>query len=471
MTTTAPSSSDTGALIRQATQSVISGATRSSIDVDTLVAALVTAKTAGQAGMLSRKQTADNVELSAVGKLQAALASLQSALRGFTDGTALNALTVAVSGSGLKATVKTGAATGTYSVAVTNIATANKISSQAFARDASPGSGTLTVGVGSRTMQINVATGSSLASVAKAINAAADNPGVSAAIVTATDGQHLVLTARQTGAASTISISAGSGLSAKLNTSAFTQITAGKDAKFSIDGNTVTSASNTVEGALTGITLALTAEAVGTTQTVSVERDTTASTKAITDFVAAYNHYIATEKSLTWDASQPLASRAGPLLGDAMTNAITNRFGSLISGGVAVGGRTYSLSSIGIDLQHDGTLAVNATTLQKALAGAGSAVSALFNSTNGIGVKLNTFIDTYTRPSGTFDQRTRTLNADLGKLTDHMTQLKRYQDTLKAQYNAQFQALNVLMTTMQNNTRYLNQLFGGAGMPGTLHRR
>ncbi|WP_114810137.1 flagellar filament capping protein FliD [Paraburkholderia kururiensis] len=471
MTTTTSSSNDTAALIRQATQSIISGATRSSIDVDTLVSALVTAKTAGQSDMLGRKQSADNVELSAVGKIQAVLASLQSALRGFTDGTALNTLTATMSGNGLKATAATDAAPGTYSIAVNHLASANKISSQAFARDERLGAGTLTVGVGGRTMQIDVDAGSSLASLAKAINAATGNPGVSAAIVTASDGQHLVLTSKQTGAASAITISAGGGANTKLNTSSFRQITAGKDASLSIDGNTVSSASNTIEGALTGITLVLTGEAVGTTQTLSVTRDTAVSTKAITDFVAAYNGYIATEKSLTWDASQPVASRAGPLLGDAMTHAITNRLGSLMSGGVAVGGRTYSLSSVGIDLQHDGTLSVNTAKLQKALTEDSAAIPALFNPTNGVAVKLNTFIGTYTRPSGTLEQRTRALNADLGKVTNDMTQLKRYQDTLTAQYNAQFRALNVLMTTMQNNTRYLNQLFGGAGAAGTLNRR
>ena len=36
------------------------------------------------------------------------------------------------------------------------------------------------------------------------------------------------------------------------------------------------------------------------------------------------------------------------------------------------------------------------------------------------------------------------------------------------QYNAQFTALNTLMATMANNTRYLTQLFGGQNSAGAM---
>lgn len=474
-TSTASSSTDITSLLQQAAQSIISGSTKSSLDVNSLVSALVTAKTAAQSAQITNQSNSDNAELSAIGKIKSALSSLQTALSGLSDGTALSQLAVAVTGTGtgVNATVATngGAVAGNYTLAVTNIATANKISSQAYASGASLGSGTLTVGVGSNSMQINVSSTDTLASIASAINTANNNPGVSAAVITAADGQHLVLTSTQTGAANTVSVSAGAGLDSSLNTASFTQVSAGKDAQFSIDGNAITSASNTITSALTGVNIDISGASANSTQTISITNDTTASTKAINDFVTAYNNYITTETGLTWDSTQATGSQAGALLGDSMTNTITNGLGSLIAGGITVGGKTISLSSIGIDLQHDGTLSVDATTLQNALTSNSSAVAAVFNSTNGIGTTLNSFINTYTQTSGTIDQRTANLNTDLSNLSDQATQLTNYQSTLTDQYNAQFSALNTLMTTMQNNTAYLNQLFGGGGLSGSLNSK
>ena len=56
MTTTASSSTtDVTSLLAQAAQSIISGSTKSTLDVDSLVSALVTAKTAGQNATIVNK--------------------------------------------------------------------------------------------------------------------------------------------------------------------------------------------------------------------------------------------------------------------------------------------------------------------------------------------------------------------------------------------------------------------------------
>ena len=472
-TTTATSSSDITSLLQQAAQSIISGSTKSSLDVNSLVSALVTAKTAAQSTAITKKQTSDNAELSAIGKIKSTLSSLQTTLVGLSDGTALNQLAVAVSGTGVTATATPGkgAVAGNYTLVVNNIATANKISSQAYASGASLGSGTLTIGVGTGSMQINVSSTDTLSSIANSINTSGNNVGVSASVITAADGQHLVLSSTQTGQANAVTVTAGAGVDAGLNTSAFKQVTAGADASFSIDGNNITSATNTVTTALSGVTIDLSGASASSTQTISITNDTTASTKAINDFVTAYNAYISTETSLTWDPTQATGSQAGPLLGDSMTNTITNGLGSLMANGINVGGKTISLSSIGINLNHDGTLSVDSDALQTALTTNSTAVSAAFNTTNGIGQALNSFINTYTQTSGTIDQRTAALNTDLSNLSDQATQLTNYQSTLTTQYNAQFTALDTLMSQMQNNTQYLNQLFGGGGVSGTLNSK
>src|SRR6266702_1951256 len=178
---------------------------------------------------------------------------MTTTLTGLSDGTALNQLAVALGGTGTGVTATAdpskGAVAGNYTLAVTNIATANKISSQAYASGASLGTGTLTVGVGSSSMQISVASTDSLS-----------------------------------GVANNVTVSAGAGLDAGLNTASFTQVAAGKDATLSLDGNTITSASNTITSALTGVSIDISGASANSTQTISITNDTTASTKAINDF-------------------------------------------------------------------------------------------------------------------------------------------------------------------------------------------
>ncbi len=320
------------------------------------------------------------------------------------------------------------------------------------------------------TVTLDPKSDNTLSGLAAAINGGSGNPGVSASVVTAADGQHLVLTSTQTGAANAVKISAGVGVDPGLQTAAFKQVTAADDAKLTISGNAVTSPSNTVTSALNGVTLMLTPDAVGTTQTLTIATDDAAVTNTITNFVKQYNAWVSTASALTsYDAS---SKSAGPLLGDAMMNSAVNGIASLMSGGVTVDGTTYGLAQIGLDLQDNGTIKLDTSTLQTALAASPQSVAAIFNEKNGIGHALDSYINSYTQTSvGQIDQRTAALNSDLQRLEDQKTALTDYQNALTSQYTTQFGALNNVMSKMQTQTNYLNQLFGGDGNPGSLNRR
>ncbi|EUC21294.1 flagellar filament capping protein FliD [Paraburkholderia hospita] len=470
-TTSTGSSTDLSSQLAQAAQSIISGATSSTLDVDTLVQSLVTAKTAGQTTAITNKQASDTAEISAIGQIKSALSALQTAVAGFTDGSALSQVKATMSGSGITATPTTGAGPGTYSVNVSQIATASSFTSAGIASGTPLAAGTMTINLGSSSsMQVSVTAGESLSDVASSINKSGSNPGVNASVITSTDNtgsktQYLVITSTKTGLANSISVSTTNNSQLTTGSTGVSTV-AGQDAKLTINGLNVVSSSNTVDSALTGITLDVSQATLNTSQTLSVAVDTTAQTTAINNFVTAYNSFKSTISGLTsYDTS---SSTAGPLLGDAMTNTISNGLASLVSSGVTSSGATYSLSSIGIDLQPDGTLVADSTKLQTALTSNSATVNALFNSVNGMGAKLDDFANTYTQSSGTIDQRTSALQTDLNNLSDQQTQLTNYQDTLTTQYNAQFTALNNLMAQMQNNTRYLTQLFGGQSSAGTL---
>jgi flagellar hook-associated protein 2 len=457
--------------IQQAAQSILSGATGSTLDVNTLVAALVTGNTAGRAAAIARQQQTDNAILSSLGAVKSVLSALKTSLEGLADGSIFSQFAATTTGKGIVATTSTGAAAGSYSVYVEQLASANQISSKPVAHDATLGTGTLTIGVGDASTTIDIdSNNNTLSGIAAAINASAHNPGVTAAVVKGSDGEHLVLTSKQTGAANTVTVSGTNGLDAGLATANFKQVTTAQDAKLTVSGNPVTSASNVVKDALGNVTLALSSAAVGTTQTITVESDPSAITKAVQGFATAYNAWVSTQKQLSgYDAA---SNQAAPLLGDSMLNAAVNGLSRILASGVTVDGKTYSLGQIGLDLKHDGTLDFSASKLQSTLTSNPGIVSSVFNAKIGIGQQLDKMLGDYTLTTvGQVDKRTASINEELKSLTKQQGELATYQQTLTAQYNAQFTALNRLLTSLNNSKTYLNALFGGNGAAGTLNKR
>ncbi|TPB78179.1 flagellar hook protein FliD [Burkholderia pseudomallei] len=497
---TSTTQQQTNSALQQAAQSIISGSTgNSSMDVNSLVTALVNAKTAGQGAALSTSIATDQTTLSALGTLKAALTALQAGIGSPSDGTPTQKFTATATGTGLTATTGAGAVAGSYSVAVTQIATSQTLSSGAFNATQQLGTGTLTLSVGGKSTSISIdSTNNTLSGIAAAINSASNNPGVTATIVTGTDGAHLVLRSASTGAANVINVgvsnlSGDNGLSSLAVTStasttggqstirsggsvAWSQSTSAQDAEFTVGGIAASSASNAVSGAIAGVTLNLTQAAVGATQTLNVTTDTTAQATAITNVVNLYNTVITTMSSLSSLSGAGTSSQsAGPLLGDSTLNMIRNSLARVVGAGVTTGGSTTSLASIGIKFadgssssQTDGALTIDTAKLNAALQNSPSTVAALFNSTNGIGAQLNTTIQNYVQTGGVFDTRSNALNQDLKSLAQQQTRLASYASQLTSQYNAQFTALNTLMAQMNSNSNYLTQLFGGSNSSGAM---
>ncbi|CAL8475489.1 flagellar filament capping protein FliD [Caballeronia sp. S22] len=501
-TSTSGTTVDPNSAVQQAAQSIISGSTNSTMDVNSLVSALVNAKVAGQTAALTNKQTADNTQLTAVGSLKSVLSLLQSSLSKLADGTSMSSFTATSDGKGLTASTTTGAVAGSYAVNVTNIASAQSLTSGVFSTTDNLGSGTMTIKVGNKQSTITLdSSNNTLSGIANAINSASDNPGVTATIVNGTDGAHLVLRSSSTGLANAINIGVtpdASSTNSPINklavtssttttdpapndpnstitvpehttidgTNGWKQTTSGVDAHLTVAGTAITSASNSIKGAITGLNMSLTSDSVGTTQNLTIGQDISGQKTTIDAFVTAYNNFITTAASLTsYDST---ASSQGALLGDSMMNAIKNTISSTISKGIGSGTNQVNLASIGITLQPDGTLKTDEDALTDALTNSTSTVAQLFNSSNGVAAQLNTSLTSYLATGGLIDTRTTALNADLKSISDQQTQLTSYTQQLTTQYNTQFTALNTLMSQMQTQSSYLTQLFGGTNSAGAM---
>ena len=459
----------TNPVVSVASNTSAGGAGGSVIDVSTLVSQLVAATKAPQEAVINSETQSVTAQISSVGTLKSALSTFQASLSPLATTSAFDAVSATSSNTtAFTASADSSATLGSYSVTVTQLAQAQQlVSATAWSAggSATVGTGTLQISLGSTNFTVSIGSANDTVSgIAAAINAATGNPGVEASVVTGTGGAHLVLTSSLTGTANTIAVTetdGGSGLSTLTygtgNTANYTQQTAAQDANLSIAGVSYTSASNTVTGALSGVTLNL----LGTTSsaaTLTVATNTTAVQANVQAFVAAYNVMQGTFTSLgSYNAT---TGTAGPMLGDALLSNTQNQLRSTLYGVVNTGSATYnSLASIGITTNSDGTLSVNTATLSAALTSNFSAVSQLFSGASGVASSLNSQITTDLTAGGPIDSRSQTLVKQENTLTQRSNQLNQQMSALTASLTQQYSTLNALLSSLQSTSSYLSQAF------------
>lgn len=453
-TTSTSSSSSTTPTSGTGSAVLSSAGIGSGLDVNSIVTALVNAKKAGPQAQITDRQTQTNATLAGLASLQGGLTSLQSALSKLTLTSTFQSFGATLADTTVgSATTLSSAQPGNYSLVVNNLAAAQKRASSAYGATTAVGDGTLTLAVGSNSVDVAVSATDTISDIAAKINGASGNPGVEATVVNGANGAQLLLSSAKTGVANGFTVTAGSGSSSGLSTLATQLNTAGaneaKDASLSLDGIAITSASNSVSGAIDGVTLNLTA--AGST-TLTVTRDNSAATDAVQGFVDAYNSYQQTVGTLSsYDST---TGQAGILLGDTTLNSVQRQISGVLSSKVA-GNSIGSLAVLGITRQADGTLALDSSKLSAALSSNPSAVQDLFSGTNGYATKLNSSLDGFTSSSGVIATRQQSLNDSLTKLGTQQTQLDQRMSVYQQQLLDQYNALDTLMSQLNNTSSYL----------------
>lgn len=139
---------------------------------------------------------------------------------------------------------------------------------------------------------------------------------------------------------------------------------AASDTKATVNGIDVTSSTNTISGAITGVTI----NAIKTgSSTLAVNKDTAALTTSVNGFVKAYNDLNNQFTSLGGYNEE--TKTGGPLLGDStlrnLQATIRRQMTASLTG--LQGTSLTSLSQIGIAFQKDGSLVLDNSKLQKAI--------------------------------------------------------------------------------------------------------
>jgi len=449
-TTTGTTDSSTGS----GSGLITSAGIGSNLDVNTIVTALVNAKQSGPQAQITQQATQTSATLTGLASLQTALSSLQSALAALTQTSTFSSFNATLADTTIgTASTMSNAQAGSYTLDVTQLATAQKRSSDAYDKTAAIGSGTLTIGVGTDSLDLSVSATDTLSDIAANINKASGNPGVTATVVYGAGGAQLLLSSSKTGVANGFTISASGDSSAGLGALASQLATAGgneaQDAKLSLDGIAITSASNSVSGAIDGVTINL--AQTGSTQ-LTVSQDNSAATTAVQNFVSAYNSYVGTVGTLSsYDAT---SGTAGVLLGDTTLTSVQRQIAAVLGGRVA-GNAIGSLAALGVTRQPDGTMSLDDSRLASALGSNPDAVRDLFTGTNGYATQLNATLTTFTSSDGVLATRQQSLNDSLTKLDTQQTQLNARMAVYQAQLLKQYTALDTMMSQLNNTSSYL----------------
>ena len=240
---------------------------------------------------------------------------------------------------------------------------------------------------------------------------------MTASVVNDASGSRLALVSTNSGAASNFTVSNGSGLT-------FTQANTGQDASLTVDGIPIDSASNTVTGAVGGLTFNLSGAAPGTQVTINVAPDSTQVTQAINSFVTAYNKVIGdvnAEYTVTNNQEGPLAG--DPILGNLQS--VMLGAGSYTNGS----GVVSTLGALGISMNNDGTLTVDSSQLTDAVQNNFNAVQGFLQGTssNGFASSLNTQLNTLVDPvSGAFTVDLQSISAENTDLQNQVNDFQTY---------------------------------------------
>jgi flagellar hook-associated protein 2 len=385
----------------------------SGLDLGTLVSGLIEAERAPTENRLNLKQQNITTELSAFGLLRSSLSQFQSSLSGLQSSSVFNAKAITASDTEVFSTsVESFADLGSYSVEVSALAKTQSLATSAAtafsAVDDVIGSGTLTIQFGTTTtvpysftpdsgkpsqvIEVSTANGNDTVSgLRDYINN--NDFGVQASIVDdGINGYRLVMTSESTGAANSMQLTVtgdtdgnnnnNSGLSQlAFNDSAqssMLQTVAAQDAALTINGLDITRDTNSIVGAINGVTLDLLKADVNNIVNLEVKENRAEVTASITGFVDAYNELTKNIDTLT--AYDPETGAGSALIGDFTVRSISSQIRRVLFGSISgLQGNIKSLVDVGITTNSNGTLDVDSTKLNDALLNYGSEVEALFS--------------------------------------------------------------------------------------------
>lgn len=434
----------------------------SGLDLSGLLKQLNAAESQKLVPILEQK-SAQQTKISAYGRLQSAMDRVQTSIAALNDASTFKQQKSTVTGDGVLATAGETANAGRYEITVSQLARAGSAASNSVALDQelTTADTMLTLNFGAGTTQtsydVNIAAGSTLADVRDQINANKE-AGVTASIVNDGTGYRLALSSKESG--EDASIVGFSGL-ASLTMDAAT-VRAGQDAELNVNGITITSKTNKVEGAIQGVTLDLVAASPDPV-TLTIERDEASLRETIDEFVKNYNEMKSTVGRMT--AYNGEGETSGELVGDRTVRTIEDRLRRDITDNLGTGDISR-LSQLGIAIDERGRLTVDEDKLDDAVANNPEGLSTFFagdTEEGGFAGRLNATLEAITAEDGVIQSSVTSAEQRVDSLDVRKLRMEASIERSTERYRKQFGQLDGLIAQMNSMSSYLSQQFSMLG--------
>ena len=461
----------------------------SGLDINSMVTQLVALERRPLEAMRTQASKLQT-QVSSYGKMQSLFSTLQDRANALNASTLWNRST-AKSGdeTSVMAIGDSGAAAGNYSVSVQKLAKGQTaVSETGFAAATDTvGAGTVRIEIGTwggiplgfsgklgaASVDVSISATDSLSTVRDKINAA--NAGVTASIVTDANGSRLALRSTATGVengfrVTTTDVGDGSNNdNAGLSRLAYdpaggatgmrsTQTAANAEA--TVNGIAVSSPSNELKDTLEGVTLTL-RKVTTADVSVDVSTDRDSVEKAVRDFADSYNAlstYISAQTR--YDDTTKVA---GTLQGDSAVTSMQNRLRSLLNTPSNASASFARLTDVGLQLQRDGTIKVDAAKLtsavgnldelKKAFSNSDSVVEANQGFSRRFAVATTQMLDT----SGSITTRTEGLRKLMTQNTGDQSRLNDRVDQFQKRLVAQYTAMDSNLSKLTALSNYVTQ--------------
>ncbi|MDW3775783.1 flagellar filament capping protein FliD [Kluyvera cryocrescens] len=399
-----------------------------------------------------------------------ALASLRTALTTFRSSiTALNSTSASVlknsatmNQEGIATiTASASAKKGTYSLNITQLATAQQKGFEDLDDDAiKNATGTLKINLNGESIEVEMDGLNSMADFAEAINktdfpsasnsntATSAQNGVTASLMRVDGKVSLILNSDQSGEKYDIQLDT-SGMTNGQNIFDKEEImTAGKDAIFTLGDSAkeYKSSSNTLDSLVDGVSIKLTSTTEANKPLIiSIDTDTTETQNQVQAFLDAYNSLRETVAGMTATGSG--SDSRGAFAGDASISALTSELSNMLRGTFG----EQNMSKFGITADKDGKLNIDSKVLEEQLKNDPQTVAQFFNGNDGLIKSMDKSLDKYlSSSSGLLKGRQETLDRQKTEIDNKTEKMNTRYESSYNRYLKQFTQLQSLMTQMNN---------------------
>ena len=456
----------------------------SGLDVNSIITQLMAIESQPLTS-LQAKATTIKSTVSEYGKMKSAVSTLNDLAAKLANTTTWGQTTVSSANPSAVTAASNGSAAGSYSVQVQSLASVQTLASGVFASTTStPGAGTLNIELGTwgtgqtsftpksgaTSLNVDITATDTLADVRDKINAA--GAGVTALIMTDATGSRLLMRSNTSGADSafrtTVTDSDGNNTDAAgLSQFAFGTATknlslnqTAANAAATINGLAVTSSTNTLANIVDGLSLTLSAVTT-TAVNVDVVPDSASLKKTLTDFAAAYSAVI---KLIATDTKYDATTKKGGILqGDNAAVGLQRQLRTLAGSSSGASTVFSHLSDMGLQLQADGSMTVNATKLDSAMANLPEVKKAFSNlggsdaTLNGFGKQFRDMTSAILGIEGALTTRSNGLNQQLTRNQTDQDSMNVRLTGIEKRLRAQYTALDTAMAQLNSSSAYITQ--------------